>query len=161
MKVVLGMISVLFFMACVDPKVTTEKKDLTMNCRQIILSVLALGMITGCVSTSQIEKEKQMREEQQRVYIDKFPIQTYEEYLALDRFVLDKYLPIGADKSSGTVFLKDGTKITYYVDKIIVETIVNAKDPFIETYKRYYLDSKKRMVFSQTIDMIEVGIRRV
>lgn len=130
--------------------------------RQIILSVLALVLTIGCVSTSKIEKEEQMKKEQQRIYVDKFPIQSYEEYLALDKFVLDKYLPIGADKNNGTgfliFFLRDGTKITYFIDnELITETIVNDKQPFIETYKRYYLDSKKLMVFSQTIDMIEVG----
>jgi hypothetical protein len=133
-----------------------------MYCKQIILSLLALGLTTGCVSTSQMEKEKQMREEQQRVYVDKFPVQNYEEYLALDKFTLDKYLPVGADKNNGTgfltFFLRDGTKITYTIDDdLIYEVITNVKQPFIETYKRYYLDSKKLMVFSQTIDRIDVG----
>jgi len=137
-----------------------------MYCRQIILSVMTLVMIIGCVSTSNIEKEKQMREEQQRVYVDKFPVQNYEEYLALDKFTLDKYLPVGADKNNGTgfltFFLRDNTKITYFIDnELIVETIVNDKHPFIETYKRYYLDSKKLMVFSQSLSQIKVGIRKV
>lgn len=137
-----------------------------MNCRQIILSILALVATTGCVSTSQIEKEKEMREEQQRIYVDKFPVQTYKEYLALDKFVLDKYLPVGADKNNGTgfltFFLRDGTKITYTIDDdLLYEVVTHNSQPFVETYKRYYLDSKKLMVFSQTVDRIEVGEKKL
>ena len=136
-----------------------------MYCRQIILSVLVLGLTTGCVLTSNLEKKRYMKE-QQKVYVDKFPIQSYEEYLALDKFVLDKYLPIGADKNNGTgfltFFLRDGTKITYTIDDdYMYEVITHVSQPFIETYKRYYLDSKKLMVFSQSLDRVKVGIRRV
>jgi len=136
-----------------------------MYCRQIILSVLVLGLTTGCVLTSNLEKKRYMKE-QQKVYVDKFPIQSYKEYLALDKFVLDKYLPIGADKNNGTgfltFFLRDGTKITYTIDDdYMYEVITHVSQPFIETYKRYYLDSKKLMVFSQSLDRVKVGIRRV
>jgi len=131
-----------------------------MGNKALILAILLLSI--GCTNTTPTIT----KQEQQRVYVDKFPVQNYEEYLALDKFTLDKYLPVGADKNNGTgfltFFLRDNTKITYFIDnELIVETIVNDKHPFIETYKRYYLDSKKLMVFSQSLSQIKVGIRKV
>lgn len=133
-----------------------------MYCKQMVLSIVSLVILTGCISTLHIEKENQMREEQQRVYINRFPVQTYTEYLALNKFTLDKYLPQGVNRQNGTVYLKDGTKITYYIDnELETEIIMNVKEPFIETYKRYYIDSKKLMLFSQSIDKINVGIEKL
>jgi len=130
--------------------------------RKLALIIATLLLSIGCTNgTLTITKH-----EQQRVYVDKFPVQNYEEYLALDKFTLDKYLPVGADKNNGTgfltFFLRDNTKITYTIDDdLMYEVITNVKQPFVETYKRYYLDSKKLMVFSQSLSQIKVGIRKV
>lgn len=60
--------------------------------KTIIELMLGVGLFfTACVDQNSINVQKQMRDEQQRIYVDMFPIQNYEEYL-----------PIGADKNNGT-----------------------------------------------------------
>ena len=132
-----------------------------MKIKQIknIVLLSSLALFTACVDQNSINltNEKKMKEEQQRVYIDRFPVQTYEEYLALDKFTLDKYLPQGVNHHNGTVYLKDGTKIKYnFNDRYISETITNIKKPFIETRKGYYPNKKIKIIWNR-IDDIEVG----
>jgi len=68
--------------------------------RKLVLIIATLLSI-GCTNTTPTIA----KQEHKKVYVDKFPIQTYKEYLALDKFTLDKYLPVGADKNNGTGFL--------------------------------------------------------
>ena len=139
---------------------------MSMYYKKIVLSIVSLVILTGCISTSQLEKERQMREEQQRVYIDRFPVQTYEEYLALDKFTLDKYLPQGVNNHNGIVYLKDGTKIYYIINfnnsnDYIQETIFSAKNPFVETLKQYYNKNRNIKTFSQNIDSLNIGVEKL
>jgi len=129
-----------------------------MKLKEIVL-LSSLVIITGCMNMpkSLTSEGLEMTKEETKIYVDKLPIQTYEEYLALNTFVLDKYLDLEED-SRGEVFLRDGTEIKYTIDdEFIYEVITNNKKPFLETYKGFYIQNKRLKIFSQTIDDIEVG----
>ena len=117
-------------------KINTMKK-------MILLSTLAL--FTACVDQNNINvtKEKEMREEA-TLDISKMPLQTYEEYIKVKKFVLEKYIQEANNtRSSGVAYLNDGTKIKYYFDsKDVAETITHKKRPFIRIIRMYYPDSK-------------------
>ena len=84
-----------------------------------------------------------MREEA-TLDISKMPLQTYEEYIKVKKFVLEKYIQEANNtRSSGVAYLNDGTKIKYYFDsKDVAETITHKKRPFIRIIRMYYPDSK-------------------
>jgi len=104
-----------------------------MKLKEIIL-LSSLIIIVGYIPIPKALDNKgiAMNEEKKRVYVEKLPIQTYEEYLRLNRFVLNQYLNLEED-SEGEVFLRDSTKIKYsFRDRYIYEVIVNIKKPFLE-----------------------------
>jgi len=126
---------------------------------------IALGIVvllTACVSekagVSLIEKENSVREVA-TIDISKMPIQTYEEYIQLKKFVLEKYIKEANNtRTSGIAYLKDGTKIKYAFDKSdISESIYHLKKPFVEIQKIYYTNSKSIKYYMETISNLDIG----
>lgn len=123
----------------------------------ITLSMLVL--FTACVDQNSInvKKEKEMREEA-TLDISKMPIQTYEEYIELKRFVLEQYIENQNAKKRGIAYLNDGTKIEYSDGKSEVsESIFHLKRPFVEVQKIYHVDNKNIKYFMQMIANLDIG----
>ena len=125
--------------------------------KMILLSTLAL--FTACVDQNNINvtKEKEMREEA-TLDISKMPLQTYEEYIELKRFVLAKYIENQNAKKRGIAYLNDGTRIEYSDGKSEVsESIFHLKRPFGEVQKIYHVDSKSIKYFMEFIANLDIG----
>jgi len=104
----------------------------------VLLSTFAL--FTACVDQNSINIKKR---EEATLDIRKMPLQTYEEYIKVKRFALEKYIPVASKSATGIGYLNDGTKIKYYFDsKDVAETITHKKRPFIRVMRMYYPDSK-------------------
>jgi hypothetical protein len=130
----------------------------------LILGIALL--LTACVSESatvllnHVEKKKESKvREKATIDISKMPIQTYEEYIKLKKFVLGKYIKeLNSTLSSGVAYLKDGTKIKYYFDKREVsESIYHIKKPFVEVMKMYYVHSKNIKIYREFLFSILIG----
>ena len=97
--------------------------------------------------------------EEKSLNIKEMPLQTYEEYVKSDRFMLEKY--IKREKrmdGSGTAYLEDGTKIEYdYDSKYCAENITSKKYPFVIFSKGYFLDTKKIKEVMKSISDIFIG----
>ena len=123
----------------------------------VLLSIFAL--FTACVDQNSInvQKEKEMREEA-TLDISSLPIQTYEEYIKLKKFVLEKYIPKANKSATGIGYLADGTQIKYYFDsKDVAETITHNKRPFIRVMRMYYPNSKTIKVDRTFISNLLIG----
>lgn len=132
-----------------------------MKIKQIrnIVLLSSLVVFTACVDQNNInvQKEKEMREKA-TIDISKMPLQTYEAYIKLKRFVLEKYIPVESKSATGIGYLADGTKIKYYFDsKNVAETITHKKRPFREVQKTYHVDSKSIKYFIETIASLDIG----
>lgn len=99
-----------------------------------------------------------MREEA-TIDISNLSIQTYEEYIKLKKFVLEKYIKEANNtRTSGVAYLMDGTKIKYAFDKNNVsERILHLKTPFVEVLKIYYPQNKNIKNYREFISRLMVG----
>jgi len=136
-----------------------------MKIKQIrnIVFLSSLVLFTACVDQNSInvKKEKEMREEA-TLDISKMPIQTYEEYIELKRFVLEKYIENQNAKKRGIAYLNDGTRIKYSLNKRnFSERILSLRKPFGEVLKLYYLDNKVVQDYMEFIANLEIGTTRV
>ena len=118
--------------------------------QKIIISVMSYMLLTGCVTTSlQMNKGNKMKE------IAPIVVQNYEEYLKL------KYCPLNEDmiedgEVSKIVYLKDGTKVEYFIDTIGFENIYTKKLPFIEIKKSYSPATKQLKYIVYTVGNIHI-----
>lgn len=130
------------------------------------LTLGVLILLTACVGErankllplEEKKKENSVREVA-TLDLSEMPIQTYEEYTQLKKFVLEKYIKSQNARSSGIAYLKDGTKIKYYFGaKYIAETISHLKYPFQRLSKGYFQGT--RAIEGYTYSFANLNIKK-
>lgn len=130
------------------------------------LTLGVLILLTACVGeqgniavpVKEKKKENSVREEA-TLDLSEMPIQTYEEYTQLKKFVLERYIKSQNARSSGIAYLNDGTKIKYYFgEKYIAETISHFKYPFQKLSKGYFRDT--RAIEGYTYSLSNLNIKK-
>jgi len=125
--------------------------------KMLMLSVLIV--LSACINQAKVKIKEEIKMEEKSLDIREMPLQTYEEYVKSNMFMLEKY--IKREKrmdGSGVAYLEDGTKIKYsFDDKYISENITNKKYPFIETSKGYYVNTKDIKGIVQTLSDLSIG----
>lgn len=134
--------------------------------RKIIIGLI-LGMVvlfTACVSEGvnvplNVGKKENKVREVATIDISQMPIQTYEEYIKLKKFVLEKYIKeANSTRTSGVAYLSDGTKIEYSFDKSeVAESIFHLNKPFVEIQKIYYTNSKSIKYYMEFLSNLDIG----
>ena len=131
----------------------------TLQKMKIILMLNSLVVFTACVNQIEVKVKEELKMEENSLNIKEMPLQTYEEYVKSDRFMLEKY--IKREKrmdGSGVAYLEDGTKIEYdYDSKYCAENITSKKYPFVIFSKGYFLDTKKIKEVMKSISDIFIG----
>lgn len=118
-------------------------------------------MFTACVGQNSLSvKKEKVMEKENIIDVSQMPIQTYEEYTKVNKFMLEKYIVqdkyknyFYADGSTvGVAYLKDGTRIAYSFSKeYISEELTNKKHPFKRVIKSYYINNKSIKDYNEAI----------
>lgn len=124
-----------------------------------MLMLSSLVVFTACVNQTEVKVKEEIKMKEKTLDIKEMSLQSYEEYIKSDRFMLEPYIKRAKTMdTSGIAYLEDGTKIEYsFDDKYISENITNKKYPFIEISKSYYVDTKHINGSIKTISDLSIG----